>query len=453
MSFPQAKRVGNPSENKERFRTSRNDGITPGRGFTFGIRNMWFFFALFTIYFSLFTSSEAKIYIDITSPSAKKVPIAIYELSGAGGKEISDVIRDDLVFTGLFTYVDSAAYIEPISQPFDPKNWTPLGVEAVVKGAVREDTKLTVSITLYDTSEGKAVLSKEYQAERSLLRQLGHTISNDIYGLLTGRPGVFRTRILFAGERRGEKDLYVMDWDGQRLRKLGLRSSLLLSPHWSADGTRAIYASERSRQWGIYLLDFLKMTEKRIFVSKGTNMAGDFFPKGNSFVFSSTKDGTPDLFTYNIDNGGLKKLTSTHGIEVSPSVSPDGQFIAFVSDRGGTPQIYVMRSDGSEVRRVSFEGNYNTSPCWSPNGDRIAFSGRRGKNQIFIVKPDGSELTQLTDAGNNEDPSFSPDGRYIAFTSDRDRAKSVYIMRANGESQHRITPKDLRAFGPRWSPN
>jgi TolB protein len=112
-----------------------------------------------------------------------------------------------------------------------------------------------------------------------------------------------------------------------------------------------------------------------------------------------------------------------------------------------------MRSDGSEVRRVSFEGSYNTSPCWSPSGDRIAFSGRRGKNQIFIVKPDGSELTQLTDSGNNEDPSFSPDGRYIAFTSDRDRTKTIYIMRANGESQHRITPKDLRAFGPRWSPN
>jgi TolB protein len=195
------------------------------------------------------------------------------------------------------------------------------------------------------------------------------------------------------------------------------------------------------------------MNEKRIFVSRGTNMAGDFLPKGNSFVFSSTKDGTPDLYTYNIDSGTSKKLTSTFGIEVSPAVSPDGQFIAFVSDRGGTPQIYVMRSDGSEVRRVSFEGNYKTSPCWSPTGDRIAFAGRRGKNQIFIVKPDGSELTQLTDAGNNEDPSFSPDGRYITFTSDRDRTKTIYIMRANGESQHRITPKDLRAFGPRWSPN
>ncbi len=409
--------------------------------------------SLLTIYFSLLAHAEAKIYIDITSPSAKKLPIAVYELPGAAGKEISGVIRDDLIFTGLFIYVDKAAYVEPISQPFNPANWTPIGVELVVKGMIQEGANLTVSITLYDVSEGKAVLSKEYRAEKSLARQLGHTISNDIYTFLTGRPGIFRSRILFVGQRGGEKDLYMMDWDGQRTKKLGLRSSLLLAPHWSSDGTKAVYSSERGRQWGIYLLDFLKMTEKRIFVSKGTNLAGDFFPKENTFVFSSTKDGTPDLFSYNINTGTLRKLTSTFGIEVSPSVSPDGKYIAFVSDRGGTPQIYVMRSDGREVRRVSFEGNYNTSPCWSPAGDRIVFSGRKGKNQIFIVKPDGSGLTQLTDTGNNEDPSFSPDGRYITFSSDRDRTKSIYIMRANGESQQRITPKDLRAFGPRWSPN
>ena len=113
-----------------------------------------------------------------------------------------------------------------------------------------------------------------------------------------------------------------------------------------------------------------------------------------------------------------------------------------------------MNSDGSEIRRVSFEGSYNTSPSWSPSGDRIVFSGRKGgRNQVFTVKPDGSQLVQLTQAGNNEGPSFSPDGRYITFSSDRDRTKGIYIMRANGESQKRITPRDLKAFGPRWSPN
>ena len=55
--------------------------------------------------------AEAKVYIDIDSPVLKKLPIAIQEFSGISGKEISDIIRDDLTFTGLFLYIDRAAYI------------------------------------------------------------------------------------------------------------------------------------------------------------------------------------------------------------------------------------------------------------------------------------------------------------------------------------------------------
>ena len=412
-----------------------------------------FVLLLFTFYLSLFTPVEAKVYIDITSPSSKKLAIAIYDLQGPLGREISEIIREDLTFTGLFMCIDKASFIEDPSKDFNPQNWTPLGIEAVVKGSVSGERNLTVAVNLYDTMEAKPVLSKQYQAEKDLLRPLAHNIANDIYLSLTGAQGVFRTRIAFVAEAEGDKGIYVMDWDGQRARKTSVKSKLVLAPHWSPDGSQVIYSSERGRQWGLYLLDFLKMTEKMVFVSRGTNMAGDFFPQGDKVIFSSSKEGTPDIFTLSLKDSSLKKLTSTHGIEVSPAVSPDGSSIVFVSDRGGSPQIYHMRSDGSDVRRVTFEGSYNTSPSWSPKGDRIVFSCRRGKNQICTVKPDGSELVQLTEQGNNEDPSFSPDGRYITFSSDRDKIKGIYIMRTNGEAQKRVSPKGLKSNGPRWSPN
>jgi len=409
---------------------------------------------LCTMLFALrFSSVAAKVYIDITSPALKKLPIAIYDFGGSSGKELSNIIKDDLEFTGLFTCIDSAAYIEGPSQAFNPSNWTPLGVEMVVKGTVKEGKELTLPVSLFDVLEAKEIFKKEYKAGKELVRPLGHTIANDIYKALTGEAGIFRSRIAFVAENSGMKDIYIMDWDGKRITKLGLKENLILAPHWSRNADSLIYSAERNRQWGIYLVNFSNRAVKKVFSSKGTNIAGDLSSNGNEFIFSSSKDGSIDLYTMSLRNNTISKLTSAQSIEVSPAISPDSKYIAFVSDRGGSPQIYTMRKDGSDIRRITFEGSYNTSPSWSPRGDKIVFSGRRGSNQICIVNPDGTGLIQLTMHGNNEDPSFSPDGRFITFTSDRDGVKGIYIMRANGEAQKRITPKKMKAFYPRWSPS
>jgi len=422
------------------------------------------FFSLFTLNLPIPTftkgwlggiKAEAKVYIDISSPAFKKLPIAIYEFDGLAGKEISGIIRDDLEFTGFFSYIDRAAYIEGLHQPFNPRNWTPIGAEVVVKGYVKEGSELSFSVSLFDVLEGREILKKEYKTRRELIRPLAHTVANDIYKALTGEQGIFRSRIAFVAKDKNSEDIYIMDWDGKRVTKVGLKGNIILSPRWSKDGTKLIYSAEKNRQWGIYLLDFVNMFEKKVFSSRGTNIAGDFLSSGNEFIFSSSKDGDFNLYTMSLksDNiNSIKRVTSSQSIEVSPSVSPDNQYIAFVSDRGGSPQIYVMRREGSDMRRITFEGSYNTSPAWSPKGDKIVFTGRQYKNQIFVVNSDGTGLTQLTTQGNNEDPSFSPDGRYITFSSDRDGVKGIYIMRANGESQKRITPKNLRASCPRWSP-
>jgi TolB protein len=398
--------------------------------------------------------AEAKVYIDITSPAVKRLPIAVTEFSGPSGRELSDIIRDDLDFTGILLCLDRNAFIEASSQPFNPKNWSVIGAEAVVKGSVTGTRSLVATISLYDVLEGREILRKEYQTETSLLRPLAHTIANDIYKQMTGETGIFRTRIACVVRKGGEDSLQIMDWDGHRTSAPGIKGNVILSPHWSRDGSRLVYSSERNRQWGIYLLDLRKMTEAKVFTSKGTNIAGDFFPGAEEILFSSSVGGAQSLYSYNIPAAKLSPLTSSRGIEVSPSLSPDGGQITFVSDRDGSPQLFIMGRDGYTARRLTYNGPYNTSPSWSPKGDRIVFSGRQGgKNQIFTIGPDGSGTTQLTDRGNNEDPSFSPDGRYIVFSSDRDGEKAVYIMRVDGEAQKRITPRGVRAFGPRWSPN
>lgn len=395
----------------------------------------------------------ARVYIDITSPAIRKFPIAISDFDGPYGREVSDVIRNDLDFTGVFSCLDSKAMIEKSSQPFQQKNWSGLSVEAVVKGVIRTDIGLSVSVLVYDVTEAREILRKQYSAEKVLIRPLAHTIANDIYKEFTGQEGVFRTRIAYVVRHKDHDSLNIMEWDGYRSFDTGVKGSVILTPRWSRDGSRLLYSLERNRKWDIYLLDLKGASEKKVFSSSGTNMAGDLV-SNKEILFSSTKDGNPDIFLYNIKERGLKKLSSSRNIEVSPTISPDGRSIAFVSNRDGTPQIFIMDRDGYNIRRLTFHGSYNTSPSWSPKGDKIVFSGRiNGKNQVFVIDPDGANPVQLTDAGNNEDPCFSPDGRYIVFTSDRDGEKAIYIMRANGEAQRRITPKGIRASNPRWSPN
>jgi len=410
-------------------------------------------FSLFIFHFSLLTC-EAKIYIDITSPAIKKLPIAIPEFSGTEGKQIADLIRDDLEFTGFFLSIDRAAYIEKSGDAFNPKNWTAIGAEAVVKGTVSGEQNLTAIVSLYDTSECREVLRKQYIGTKVSIRRQCHSIASDIYQHITGEKGIFGTRVAFVAEDEGKKGLYLMDWDGAGIKRLGIKGDFVLRPHWSLDGRRLVYSSERGGQWGIYLLDFTKMSEKKVFASRGLNITGNFSPDGEEIVFSSSQDETYGIYNLRLSDSKLTRITTARWIEISPVVSPDGKLVAFVSDRGGTPQIYIMSRNGYDARRITFEGSYNTSPSWSPDNKKIVFVGRvSGKQQIFIISPDGSALTRLTDKWNNEDPSFSPDGRFIIFSSVRNGGSGIYTMRANGESQKKITPPWLRAFGPRWSPN
>ena len=397
--------------------------------------------------------ASPELYIDIVS-SPRKLPVAIMDLEGQQGGDISDIIRNDLSLSSVFAPMDPSGFTERKDQDFDPGNWIGTGAEAVIKGTVEHTDELVVTIRLYDVVEGRLIMEKKYRAGSTMLRPLSHAAANDIFEKITGQKTVFRTKIAYvSADSDGNFSLNVADWDGMRSRRLNVRARSLLSPHWAPDAQSIAYTAERERKWGIFSLDFATMKEEPLLEIKGTSIAGDFFPNGRSMALSSSIKGSTDIYILDIKEKKLKRMTRDMGIEVSPTVSPDGKSLAFVSDRSGSPQIYTMDTMGYNKSRITFEGGYNTSPSWSPRGDLIAFSGRYGgRNQIFTVWPDGTGLRMLTASGNNEEPSFSPDGRFITFTSDREAKQTVYVMGVDGSGQRRISPKGIEAFSPRWSP-
>ncbi len=395
-----------------------------------------FFVCVLSSVFCVLPIADAKIYIDISSPAIRKLPITVTAKGSAKAKELEWIAKADLEATGMFTFVD----------PDVP------GAEIIANMDVEKSSGLRVVLSVNDRIEGKEVLKKRFDASTLIIRPMAHSIANDIYKVATGKKGIFRTKISYLSTlSSGKKGIRVMDWDGfnsSRVVSRGLNSS----HSWTQDGKYLLFSSERNRKWSIYILDLKTLKESILFSSKGLNLVGGT-STDNLVSFSSSRDGSSEIYTINTYGKKMKKLTRSFGIDLSPVFSPDGDKIAFVSDRSGGPQIYSMDTNGKSIKRLTFEGSYNTSPAWSPDNKWIAYSGRvNGKNQIFVVKSDGSEIWQLTMTGNNESPSFSPDGLFLAFDSDRDGERGIYIMRNIGEGQKRITKKGTIALSPRWSP-
>lgn len=160
-------------------------------------------------------------------------------------------------------------------------------------------------------------------------------------------------------------------------------------------------------------------------------------PDGRRIAFTSSRAapggiGAPNdfqIYTMNPNGSGLTQLTNVPGRNIVPTFSPDGSRIAFASERaGGVMHVFTMKADGSDVRQITSGPDPDSEPAWSPDGTKIAFTripfsalglGFTQKD-VWIVGADGTGLRQLTDTtGEDHDPSFSPDGSRIAYSSER----------------------------------
>jgi Tol biopolymer transport system component len=234
-----------------------------------------------------------------------------------------------------------------------------------------------------------------------------------------------------------EDDIYVMNADGTERTQLTLHPDLDFDPVWSPDGTR--------------------------------------------IAFRSHRDGDEEVYVMNADGSDQTNLTNDRASDYSPAWSPDGTYIAFASNRLNKRgnDIWIVNADGSNPIRVTDIPGISEYPTWSPDGSQLAFActfGRIlpegvGDFEICVVNADGTELVQLTDAeGESKLPAWSPDGKSIAFASNRHGWPTLpdyvppgyeserfgefdlYLMKINGSNQVNIThnPRQDDTM-PAWS--
>lgn len=371
---------------------------------------------------------------------------------------VQRVLEADLRFSLQFTFQapDSGRYFDHPSGPPEPdlKAWSGTGAEVLVTGHLGgEQPQPALEVRLYDLEFGRRIAGKAYKFQGNL-RWLAHEIADDIVQLLTGEPGISRTRIAFSRQAGAqEKVLAAIDYDGAGIARLSTSGPTALFPDWSPDGVHIAYCTYSSRSLDIHSLNLATGADRTVSSRIGLNTTPAWSPDGSRVCASLSHQGSSDLYLMDPDGSNITRLVGSGAIEVSPCWSPTGRQLAFVSDRTGVPQVYVVNADGTDLRRLTFEGKYNTSPAWSPRGDLIAFVQRQpgGANQICVTNILGDTYVRLTTRGNNEDPCWSPDGLHLAFISNRAGCYELYTMDWNGGSQQPVT-RTGGAFSPTWSP-
>ena len=391
------------------------------------------------------------------------------------GKMLGQVLWDDLAYEREIDMIPRDVYGSiavartPEQIPFTA--WRELNADGVVFGTVQKTGKdVKVQVRLYNALTRQLVFGSEYAGTDQNPRGFAHTIADEIYKQQRNLTGVARTKIAFISDRerqrvrgtgqqsRESKEVWITDYDGANPRRITLGNELNASPAWSPDGRALAYTSWRKVVSGGAPDVFISRIFQGVleYPTKGgidTNMQATFSPDGTRITFVSNRDGNLEVYVANVDGSGLRRLTNHPAAEAAPTWSPTGDQIAFTSDRGGTPQIYVMSSsDGSGLRKISSEAHADRA-TWAPAPyNEIAFAARSGPGfDIKVFDLSTGETRQVTfGEGSNESPTYSPNGRHIAFMSTRKGNAQVFTMTRDGRDVRQVTTTGNNTT-PAWS--
>jgi TolB protein len=392
---------------------------------------------------------------------ANAAPDSSVELGGTGFRllrlavpadgRIGDILRKNATISGGFEVMDRrsipAALIK--ATDFNKKGWQDIGSESVI---LADEVGGQFKFRLYDLGAGdKPVLSRGYAATDPL--KAANRFMNDVIEHYTKTPGVFGSRIAFVRTNRNPtvtKNVYSVEMNGESPSAVTNNRSLNVLPSIGPGG-QVLFTSYAKRNPDLWISS--GGAPSRVSSQPGLNLGGVMSPDGSTIALTLSKDGNSEIYTIDTSGGIKARLTNNAAIDGSPTWNPGGNMIAFVSSRNGGPQVFKMGSNGSGAARLSKQGNYNQTPDWNPGtgarGSMVAYAGRDNSNRydIFAVDAGGGKLTRLTqNPGRNLDPSWSPDGRMIAFQS---TVGGIVVANEQGNNQQQIAKAGTT---PDWGP-
>ena len=296
--------------------------------------------------------------------------------------------------------------------------------------------------------------------------------------------------IVFQREVGEQADLFTVKPSGDGSHRLTRTRAWEERAEWSADGRRLAFAlsAPSASPQEIWTMSATGGERRALTAFGSTSSSPTWSPDGRIAYFTLRDfpdfDGLPpaEIYSMTSDGADQQRLTNDERIQTDPEWSPDGSAIAYTAWRAVPGEegvfdlgLYLMDPDGTNQRPLlDFSAERDiVSQDWSPDGRRLVFeiasaspSGREpGSRQsdIAVVNADGTGLRRLTSTAALEtNPVWSPDGRRIAFTSDRHARKGpierngpafeLYTMRADGNHIRRLTHNRVPDLHPNWQP-
>lgn len=316
-------------------------------------------------------------------------------VGGASGGAVTQIVSADLRRTGMIS---------------------PVGGGSGEFQATGESNGAGVSGQLVNKRSGQTVFSQNFNGPG---RAAAHEFADAITQAVTGLPGFASSKMAFIGSNGGGvKELYLADIDGYGARAITHDHTISASPSLSRDGSKLAYTSYKSGYPDVYVVDLASGTRNRVAFFPGINSGPSFSPDGSQIALTLSKDGNPEIYTISLNGGSITRITRTRGSETSPSWSPTGDRLVYSSDDRGSPQLFISTSQGVGEMDHLFTGNsYCTKPDWSPDGRFIAFTTRIGGVFQIGVYDVASRTARLITTSGGEDPAWTRDSRHLVYAN------------------------------------
>ncbi len=434
---------------------------------------------LITLFLMLFfinylNSAYALINIELTRFANNAVPIAVVPFTGQShdlleNNNVAGVISSDLGNSGLFKLLSLAKMTQFPDKPgeINLAQWREKNVTHMVVGQVDplggDRVRVHVAlINLFANTEtdpvSQIVFNQIFSVSQTQLRSLSHHIADLIFEKLTGKRGIFSTKIAYvAVDRNGGAASYrleVADNDGHNAKALLISKEPIMSPAWSPDAKQLAYVSFERGHPQIYVQTIATGQRRLITSFSGINGAPEWSPDGHQLVVVLSKSGSPKLYKIDLSDGQLTQLTHGNAIDTEPDWSPDGKSIIFTSNRGGSPQIYQLDLASGQIDRLTYNGRFNARAVFSPNAKNIVFLHRDEQGNFDIAEQNlqSGRFTLLTRSGLEESPSISANGLMILYASSVGKKIQLAIVSSDGRVKLRLPAREGDIQAPAWSP-